>query len=73
MVPEIPIPDSSSHLVIECEVKVSGVTGVEMEALTGASVAALTVYDMCKAVSHDIVIKDTRLILKTGGKSDVEP
>jgi cyclic pyranopterin phosphate synthase len=45
-------------------------TGVEMEALTGASVAALTVYDMCKALSHDIVIGETRLIEKTGGKSD---
>ena len=41
-----------------------------MEALTGASVAALTVYDMCKAFSHDIVIKETKLLLKTGGKSD---
>ena len=45
-------------------------TGVEMEALTGASVAALTVYDMCKALSHDIVIEETRLIMKTGGKED---
>jgi cyclic pyranopterin phosphate synthase len=44
-------------------------TGVEMEALTGASVAALTVYDMCKALSHDIVISDLRLIAKEGGKS----
>ena len=42
-----------------------------MEALTGASVAALTIYDMCKALSHDIVIADVRLITKTGGKSDV--
>jgi cyclic pyranopterin monophosphate synthase len=41
-----------------------------MEALTGASIAALTVYDMCKAFSHDIVIKETKLLLKTGGKSD---
>jgi cyclic pyranopterin phosphate synthase len=41
-----------------------------MEALTGASVAALTVYDMCKALSHDIVIRDTRLVSKTGGKED---
>jgi cyclic pyranopterin phosphate synthase len=45
-------------------------TGVEMEALTGASVAALTVYDMLKAMSHDIVIGDTRLMAKTGGKRD---
>ena len=41
-----------------------------MEALTGASVAALTIYDMCKALSHDIVIDDVRLVSKTGGKSD---
>ncbi|MES1196724.1 MAG: cyclic pyranopterin monophosphate synthase MoaC, partial [Steroidobacter sp.] len=45
-------------------------TGVEMEALTGASIAALTIYDMCKALSHDIVIAETRLLNKTGGKSD---
>ena len=56
--------------VIRCRVKVHHKTGVEMEALTGASVAALTVYDMCKALSHDIEIKHTRLIKKTGGKSD---
>ena len=45
-------------------------TGVEMEALTGATIAALTLYDMGKAVTHDIVIRDIRLIAKTGGKSD---
>lgn len=55
---------------IFCEAKLDGKTGVEMEALTGASIAALTVYDMCKALSHDIVIKEVRLISKTGGKSD---
>ncbi len=55
---------------ITCEARCSGKTGVEMEALTGASVAALTIYDMCKALSHNIVIKDTRLLTKTGGKSD---
>lgn len=58
-------------LRIDCEVAVSGKTGVEMEALTGATVAALTVYDMCKALSHDIVIRETRLLEKRGGKSDV--
>lgn len=60
------------NLMIEitCEARCSGKTGVEMEALTGASVAALTVYDMCKAFSHDIVIKETKLVKKTGGKSD---
>ncbi|GAB9470869.1 molybdenum cofactor biosynthesis protein C [Globisporangium polare] len=55
---------------IECRVRVTHKTGVEMEALTGASVAALCVYDMCKALSHDIVIESTRLVEKTGGKSD---
>ena len=54
--------------MIRCTVSVHHKTGVEMEALTGASIAALTVYDMCKALSHDIVIGDTRLIAKDGGK-----
>ncbi|HVF34653.1 MAG TPA: cyclic pyranopterin monophosphate synthase MoaC [Candidatus Saccharimonadia bacterium] len=58
------------QLRIECEVSVTGRTGVEMEALTGASVAALTVYDMTKALSHGIVIRSTRLIEKTGGRKD---
>ena len=56
--------------VIDCRCKVTHKTGVEMEALTGASIAALTIYDMLKALSHDIVISDTRLIAKTGGKQD---
>jgi len=54
---------------IRCTVTVHHKTGVEMEALTGASIAALTVYDMCKALSHDIVISDVRLLSKDGGKS----
>ncbi|MGA2710135.1 MAG: cyclic pyranopterin monophosphate synthase MoaC [Steroidobacteraceae bacterium] len=58
--------------IIRCAVTVHNKTGVEMEALTGASVAALTVYDMCKALSHDIVISETRLISKEGGKSDLD-
>lgn len=62
--------DAAGAVVIECHVKVEHRTGVEMEALTGATVAALTVYDMCKALSHDIVIADVRLLAKTGGKSD---
>jgi cyclic pyranopterin phosphate synthase len=45
-------------------------TGVEMEALTGAAIAALAVYDMCKSLSHGIVIEETRLLEKRGGKSD---
>jgi cyclic pyranopterin phosphate synthase len=56
--------------VINCTAKVTAKTGVEMEAITGASVAAITIYDMCKAMSHDIQILNTRLISKTGGKSD---
>jgi cyclic pyranopterin phosphate synthase len=55
---------------IDCETKVTHKTGVEMEALTGASVAALTIYDMCKALSHDIEIDRVHLVSKTGGKSD---
>jgi cyclic pyranopterin phosphate synthase len=55
---------------IECAVKTDHRTGVEMEALTGASVAALTLYDMCKAVSHDLEITGVRLLEKTGGKRD---
>lgn len=55
---------------IQCRCKVRYKTGVEMEALTGASVAALTIYDMCKALSHDIVISETRLLSKSGGKQD---
>lgn len=60
------------EVVIDCRCTVHHKTGVEMEALTGASVAALTVYDMLKAVSHDIVIAETRLMSKTGGKMDFE-
>jgi cyclic pyranopterin monophosphate synthase len=55
--------------VIRCTVSVHHKTGVEMEALTGASIAALTIYDMCKALSHDIVIADVRLLAKDGGRS----
>ena len=59
-----------NEIVIECAVKVIGRTGAEMEALTGAAVAALTVYDMLKSVSRGIVIREARLVAKTGGKSD---
>jgi cyclic pyranopterin phosphate synthase len=55
---------------IICSAALSGKTGVEMEALTGASIAALTIYDMCKAMSHQIVIKEIELLEKTGGKND---
>jgi cyclic pyranopterin phosphate synthase len=62
--------DGMHHAVIDCHCKAHHKTGVEMEALTGATVAALTIYDMCKALSHDIVIGQTRLVSKTGGKED---
>jgi cyclic pyranopterin monophosphate synthase len=58
--------------VIRCTVSVHHKTGVEMEALTGAGVAALTIYDMCKALSHDIVIGDLRLLAKEGGRSSYD-
>jgi cyclic pyranopterin phosphate synthase len=63
--------ESPTELTIRCEVAITHKTGVEMEALTGATVAALTVYDMCKALSHEIVIADVRLLEKAGGKRRV--
>lgn len=66
----IDITPVGARVEIRCHVAVSGKTGVEMEALTGASTAALTIYDMCKALSHDIVIAEIRLLSKSGGKSD---
>lgn len=59
-------------LIIQSTASITGKTGVEMEALTGASVAALTVYDMCKAFSHDIVIEEIKLMAKSGGKRDFD-
>ena len=74
---QIPISSCKIHttmnatkLHICCIVKTTAQTGVEMEALTGASVAALTVYDMTKALSHDIRITDIQLERKSGGKND---
>jgi len=67
-----PAADGSTNVTIDCHAKVTAKTGVEMEALTGATIAALTLYDMGKAVTHDIVIRDIRLIAKTGGKSDYQ-
>ncbi len=58
------------EVVIDCTASLTAKTGVEMEALTGATVAALTIYDMCKAFSHDIEIKSVKLMAKTGGKRD---
>ena len=58
------------EIIIDCTASITGKTGVEMEALTGASVAALTIYDMCKRFSHNILIKEIKLMEKSGGKSD---
>ena len=66
----INVNEQKKELVIDCTAAITAKTGIEMEALVGASIAALTVYDMCKALSHDIVIKETRLLEKTGGKND---
>ena len=52
-----------------CTVKCTGQTGVEMEALTGVNIALLTIYDMCKAVQKDMVIRDVRLVHKSGGRT----
>jgi cyclic pyranopterin monophosphate synthase len=65
----IEIVADEAGVVIRCEVSTCGKTGVEMEAMTGASVAALTVYDMCKALDKAIRVRDLRLVSKTGGKS----
>jgi cyclic pyranopterin phosphate synthase len=64
------IVNDKQEIVITCTASITSKTGVEMEALTGASVAALTIYDMCKAFSHHIIIKEIKLLKKTGGKSD---
>ena len=68
---KLAIDMEGDEAIVRCTVSVHHKTGVEMEALTGASIAALTIYDMCKALSHDIVIAETRLVEKHGGKSDV--
>jgi cyclic pyranopterin phosphate synthase len=67
---KIDIMAEGSRVTIDCRTKTHHKTGVEMEALTGATVAALTIYDMCKGMSHDITISETQLIAKSGGKRD---
>ena len=67
---KISIEMQGIEAVITCTAKTISRTGVEMEAITGASIAAITIYDMCKAISHDIEIKNTRLMSKSGGKSE---
>ncbi len=62
----------NENIEVFCEVIIEGKTGVEMEALTGASAVCLTVYDMCKAISQKMVIKEVKLVEKTGGKSDIK-
>lgn len=68
---DIEITDKE-HIEILCTVAIEGKTGVEMEALTGANIAALTVYDMCKAISQKMIIKEVKLVEKSGGKSDIK-
>ena len=60
------------NIDVFCKVTITGKTGVEMEALTGASITCLTIYDMCKAISQEMVIKEVKLLEKTGGKSDIK-
>ena len=67
---EMPAKPLGFFTLLEFEASLPGKTGVEREALTGATVAALTIYDMCKAMSHESVIKETMLVEKTGGKKD---
>ncbi|WP_372792730.1 cyclic pyranopterin monophosphate synthase MoaC [Lutibacter sp.] len=62
----------NEHIEIFCTVAIEGKTGVEMEALTGVNIAALTVYDMCKSISQKMVIKEVKLVEKSGGKSDIK-
>lgn len=69
---QVKIVLEKGQAVINSSIKLTAKTGAEMEALTAASVAALTIYDMCKALSHRIIIKEVRLISKTGGKSNFQ-
>jgi len=60
------------HIDVICKVTIEGKTGVEMEALTGANITCLTIYDMCKSISQKMVIKEVKLLEKFGGKSDIK-
>ena len=62
----------SEHIEVFCRVTIEGKTGVEMEALTGANITCLTIYDMCKSISQKMIIKEVKLLEKTGGKSDIK-
>ena len=68
---DIDIDARGTRIVLRCTVATTHKTGVEMEALTGVTAAALTIYDMCKALSHDIVIESVRLLEKSGGRRRV--
>ncbi|WP_438976578.1 cyclic pyranopterin monophosphate synthase MoaC [Polaribacter sp.] len=68
---DINITDAE-HIEVLCKVTIEGKTGVEMEALTGVNIACLTIYDMCKSICQKMVIKEVKLIEKTGGKSDIK-
>jgi cyclic pyranopterin monophosphate synthase len=67
---QVTITHNAQKVIISTHATLSGKTGVEMEALTAASIAALTIYDMCKALSHDITIEEIKLMEKKGGKKD---
>jgi cyclic pyranopterin phosphate synthase len=67
---QLKIQVKGEKAIIDSSALVNSKTGVEMEALTAVTVAALTIYDMCKALSHDIVIEEIKLMSKTGGKKD---
>ncbi len=68
---DIQIVDSE-NIEVFCEVSIEGRTGVEMEALTGVNITCLTIYDMCKSIHQNMVIKEVKLVEKTGGKSDIK-
>ncbi|MFN0728314.1 cyclic pyranopterin monophosphate synthase MoaC [Polaribacter gochangensis] len=68
---DIEIVDAE-NIEVFCKVTIEGKTGVEMEALTGANIACLTIYDMCKSISQKMIIKEVKLVEKTGGKSDIK-
>jgi len=67
---QVKISVKKGKIIVDSWAVITAKTGVEMEALTAASVAALTIYDMCKALSHEIVIEEIKLMEKTGGKKD---
>jgi cyclic pyranopterin phosphate synthase len=69
---DLTIEEDAPCLRVFCKVQSEGKTGVEMEALTGCTIAGLTIYDMCKALSHDIQLEKVQLIQKQGGKRDFE-